>query len=133
ACFPRFDSPAVFCRILDAEHGGHFSVAVPSAPRPPNISRSYLEDTNVLVTTFESDEGDLEVTDCMPVGRGDPADPTSVRAEHAVLRRLRCTRGQVDVEVEVAPRFEYATFVPRVELASPTTREIVGGRDALGV
>ena len=26
ACFPRFDSPAVFCRILDTRRGGTFRV-----------------------------------------------------------------------------------------------------------
>lgn len=25
-CFPRFDSPAVFCRLLDADKGGWFRV-----------------------------------------------------------------------------------------------------------
>jgi len=27
ACFPRFDSPAVFCKILDEERGGAFALA----------------------------------------------------------------------------------------------------------
>lgn len=26
-CFPRFDSPALFCRLLDAPSGGYFSVS----------------------------------------------------------------------------------------------------------
>src|SRR5437867_4827932 len=65
ACFPRFDSPALFSRILDEEHGGSFSLA-PSA-RTSLVARSYLPDTNVLVTTFETRDGVLEVTDCMPV------------------------------------------------------------------
>ena len=26
-CLPDFDSPAIFCRLLDAERGGYFQVA----------------------------------------------------------------------------------------------------------
>jgi len=28
-CLPDFDSPAIFCRLLDAEHGGYFQIAPP--------------------------------------------------------------------------------------------------------
>jgi GH15 family glucan-1,4-alpha-glucosidase len=129
ACFPRFDSPAAFCRMLDADRGGHFTVA-PDAD-VERVERAYLEDTNVLVTTFVTATGELEVTDCMPVTEADPADPASTVAGHAILRRVRCTGGQVTAAVTVCPRFEYASFVPRFRLASPLSGEIVGGADAL--
>jgi len=47
ACFPRFDSPAVFCRILDPACGGAFEIE-PAGVR--GSRRAYLDDTNVLVT-----------------------------------------------------------------------------------
>ena len=31
-CLPTFDSPSVFCSILDDEKGGHFSCVPPSTP-----------------------------------------------------------------------------------------------------
>jgi GH15 family glucan-1,4-alpha-glucosidase len=129
ACFPRFDSPAVFCRMLDAERGGHFSVA----PAEPDavVARHYLEDTNVLVTTFTTPGGVLEVTDFMPLEAGTSSDPTAVASRHAIFRRARCTGGRVTVLVEVAPRFEYAMFVPRFTTVSSTSGEIVGGADAM--
>ena len=47
-CLPDFDSPALFCRLLDAEQGGYFQVAptdkaIPGSqrylPRPPRGAR----------------------------------------------------------------------------------------------
>jgi GH15 family glucan-1,4-alpha-glucosidase len=133
ACFPRFDSAALFCRMLDEDRGGHFSVAPAPAAGPARVTRAYVEDTNVLVTTFAVTSGTIDVTDFMPVRPGPPDAPTSVHSDHAIVRRVRCTQGEVDVAVTVAPRFEYATFVPRFRTLSPTTGEIVGGADALWV
>ncbi len=130
ACFPRFDSPAVFCRLLDAAGGGTFTV---TPARGRSTSRAYLDGTNVLVTTFHCDGGAFELTDCMPVSPLDPAEPTRVRSHHALLRRLRCDAGEVEVTVRVAPRFEYGLFTPRFTVTTPATAEIVGGADALWV
>jgi len=49
-CFPRFDSAAVFGRILDWRKGGYFRLA-PRGVR--SVSRRYLPGTNVLETTFQ--------------------------------------------------------------------------------
>jgi GH15 family glucan-1,4-alpha-glucosidase len=130
ACFPRFDSPAVFCRILDRRKGGSFGVAPEGRF---HSSRSYLEDTNVLVTTFHTSRGVLEVVDCMPVFPGGGASGTHVGTRHALLRRIRCLSGEVMVRVVLTPRFEYGAFVPRTRLTSWRTAEVVGGADALWV
>ncbi|HZN16337.1 MAG TPA: glycoside hydrolase family 15 protein [Acidimicrobiales bacterium] len=113
ACFPRFDSPAVFCKVLDENSGGAFRVAPVAAA---DVTRAYIEDTNVLVTTFACASGVVELTDCMPIGA------------HAILRRVVCTSGAVEVEVVIEPRFEYGAFVPRLR-----TDEVVGGADALWI
>lgn len=130
ACFPRFDSPSVFGRVLDPARGGSFQI-VPAATR--STRRAYVDDTNVLVTTFQCDGGTLELTDCMPIARLDPDDLTRVVAREAILRRLRCTQGTVDVGIAIAPRFEYGDLVPAFRLTSPHTGEIIGGADALWV
>jgi GH15 family glucan-1,4-alpha-glucosidase len=129
-CFPSFDAPAQFCGVLDDERGGRFAVA-PVAPQPSR-RRHYLEDTNVLVTVFRVQGGELEVADCMTVA-ADPDDPTAVRSDHTILRRVRCTGGSVVVAVEISPRFEYGGFVPRFRSISPTAAEVTGGADALWV
>src|SRR3954447_21719448 len=87
-CFPRPDSPSVFTHLLDDQHGGNFAVRVDDA----DVERAYVEDTNVLTTTWTTGDGELEVTDCMPFTRGDEGETVPVRG---VLRRLRCTRGRI--------------------------------------
>lgn len=130
ACFPRFDSPAIFAKILDAEHGGAFCLAPKHLER---TTRQYVDDTNVLVTTFMAAEGVLEVTDCMPVERLDPEHPANVNAHRSILRKARCIEGNPDVALSLWPRPEYGSFVPRFTLTSEHTAEIVGGADALWV
>lgn len=130
ACFPRFDSPAVFCAMLDAERGGAWSLA---ARGTLQTSRAYVRDTNVLVTTCVTPTGTVEITDCMPIERSDPSDPRRTCAYAAIMRRVRCTAGTVEIETEVAPRFEYGSFLPRFKLTGEYSAEIVGGADALYV
>lgn len=130
-CFPRFDSPSVLGRVLDAERGGHFSLA----PREPvvGVERSYLPATNVLATRFETDSGVLEVTDCMPVAPFDPQRPAEVTTRHSVLRRVRCLAGRVIAEIHLDPRPEYGVVRPRFTRTSDTSWSIIGGPDALWV
>jgi GH15 family glucan-1,4-alpha-glucosidase len=76
-CLPAFDSPSVFCSILDDQRGGHFSL------RPVEYVHShqlYLPDTNVLLTRFLSPQGVAEVLDFMPIedGRETRATPRGV-------------------------------------------------------
>lgn len=130
ACFPRFDSPAVFCRILDVERGGSFSI------QPANIhsvARAYLEDTNVLVTTFTCETGVVTVTDCMPLSLPDPGNLAAVASHRSILRRVVCTSGSIDVDIALVPRFEYGAVIPRVALPSAHTAIVIGGADALTV
>ncbi|HEX3839852.1 MAG TPA: glycoside hydrolase family 15 protein [Acidimicrobiales bacterium] len=129
-CFPRFDSPSVFGRALDAD-AGHFRVA-PSHP-VEEVRRTYLPSTNVLETTFVTADGVLELTDAMPVRPFDPQQPTAVATHASVLRRVRCLAGRVTATVDLRPRFEYGTVLPRFTATSPTTSAIMGGPDALWV
>jgi GH15 family glucan-1,4-alpha-glucosidase len=128
ACFPRFDSPSVFCKILDEDRGGSFAI-LPERLR--RTHRRYVEDANVLVTTFECEGGVLEVTDCMPVERFDPTRPTRVEASRSILRRVRVADGRVSVNIVLEPRFEYATLIPRFTAHDERRGLIAGGADAL--
>ncbi|MBL7972660.1 MAG: glycoside hydrolase family 15 protein [Prolixibacteraceae bacterium] len=62
-CFPDFDSPSIFSKILDVEKGGEFSFEVSDQY---SITQKYIENTNILSTLFTSEEGSFEVIDFMP-------------------------------------------------------------------
>lgn len=110
-CLPRFDSPSLFGALLDADVGGRFRIA-PEGPH--TASQRYLPDTNVLVTSFELEDGSvLEVTDFMPYG----GEGRAFHGYHEVHRRIRCTRGEAAAEILFEPRFGYGAspvrFRPR--------------------
>src|SRR5205085_7849103 len=60
-CLPRYDSPAVFARILDPD-GGHWRIT-PAAPF--RSERRYLPGTLVIETTFATETGSLKLIDAM--------------------------------------------------------------------
>ena len=97
-CLPAFDSPSVFCSILDDEKGGQFSL------RPVKYARSqqlYLPDTNVLLTRYFSPEGLAETLDFMPI-------VTRPGQRHRLVRNVRVIRGEVTFDAECRPAFDYA-------------------------
>jgi len=62
-CLPRFDSEPVFSTLLDHETGGWFGIA--AGDGAPGRQR-YVDNTNVLETTFENDTGVFRVLDFAP-------------------------------------------------------------------
>ncbi len=65
-CAPRPDSPPIFGRLLDPD-GGHFSITSPIGAKEPATSQQYLPNTNILITTVTSPNGDaFQVTDFCP-------------------------------------------------------------------
>ena len=108
-CFPRFDSGSVFGALLDEERGGRFRVR----PTEPYTSdQRYLPLTNILVTTFHLHQrsGVVGVTDFMPAPTERP-----IAAFHEIHRRIRCVRGDVELELTFEPRFDYARRPTRIE------------------
>src|ERR671939_1416709 len=71
-CWPRFDSPAVFCRLLDAERGG-WSQICPTGKY--EVSRSYVGTTNVLAAEFETGGGRARPPYFFPLARPGRSHP----------------------------------------------------------
>jgi alpha,alpha-trehalase len=110
-CCPRFDAPAVFARILDAD-GGHFAIRPAGNFR---ATRAYVDQTMALETTFRADAGIAVLTDAMAVGRNDRGHDLGAGSPGVLIRRLQCTQGTLDVDVTYAPRPEYGLIYPILE------------------
>ncbi len=102
-CFPRYDAPSVFGRLLD-DRAGHWSIGVPGATA---TRRSYLDGTLVLETRYETPTGRLTLTEALAVGANERDHQLAVQSPHALLRRVECTAGSVELVMEYAPRPDY--------------------------
>jgi GH15 family glucan-1,4-alpha-glucosidase len=107
---PDFDSPSVFCRLLDAEKGGYFSI------HPPNgatftTKQQYLPSTNILQTRYINEEGVVDLIDFFPRPKNSNVMTKAVSKQMPyreavevqdelkkwLVRRVECIRGAVDL------------------------------------
>lgn len=105
-CLPRFDSEPVFGRLLDKD-GGEFSIA----PVSGGLGRQrYLENSNILETTFESEEGSFRILDFMPrySQQGRMFRPTQL------VRIIEPLSGAPMIRVHCAPRLGWSKQAPQV-------------------
>src|SRR5437588_9479036 len=104
-CLPRFDSGSAFGRLLDWEHGGHCQVAPTGSGW--EATRDYLEDTLVLETSFRTRGGEARLLDSFLAAER----PERSRGP-TLLRVIEGQRGTVELEVKIAPRFDYGQITP---------------------
>jgi GH15 family glucan-1,4-alpha-glucosidase len=116
-CWPRFDSDACFAGLLGSADNGRWRIA----PTTDNfrVSRSYRDDTLILETRFETDEGVAVLTDFMPVRNG-----TS-----DLVRIVTGVSGRVTMCMEMALRFGYGAIVPWVSRLPDRTLRAIAGPD----
>ncbi|GAB3576631.1 glycoside hydrolase family 15 protein [Leifsonia lichenia] len=123
-CLPRYDAQSMFGALLGTEDHGRWLLA-PSDPAA-HSERRYEGDTMILVTTWSTADGEVEVTDAMPMGDG--------RAD--LVRRVRGIRGTVRMRQDLRIRFGYASAMPWVrkdESEHPPALIAVAGPDAIVV
>ncbi|MFV0270429.1 MAG: glycoside hydrolase family 15 protein [Macellibacteroides fermentans] len=101
-CFPDFDSPSVFGKLLDEKKGGNMSFIVGNDYR---ISQRYLEHTNILSTLYEATEGAFEVIDFMPRYKLLDYD---YYLPPELYRLIRLKRGTPRFRVNYNPALNYA-------------------------
>lgn len=107
-CLPRYDSPAVFARILDPD-AGHWSITPTETYRS---ERRYLPGTLVVETTFATDTGSVKLIDAMAFAEGQRHHELGLRAPHLLLRLVEGLVGEVELRFELAPRPEYGLVKP---------------------
>src|ERR687884_114516 len=120
-CLPRYDSDAIFARMLDPD-AGHWSI------RPVGeytVERRYVPGTLVIETTFTTADGGVRVRDAMAFAPGQRGHDLGYDAPHEVLRSVEGVSGSVELEMELVPRPEYG-------LVRPLVRVVDGGAKTFG-
>ena len=102
-CFPDFDSPSVFAKILDHKKGGYFGFKVDDNYK---ISQCYKPHTNILITSFESNEAAFDVCDFMP--RYKTGDIKGYYLPAEIYRLIRLRKGTPRLTVDFKPVVNYA-------------------------
>jgi GH15 family glucan-1,4-alpha-glucosidase len=123
-CLPRYDSDAVFARILDPD-GGHWSI------RPAGeftSERRYLPGTLVVETTFTTGTGTVRLTDAMVFAQGQRGHDLGYDAPHELDRSVEGVSGEVELLLELAPRPEYGLVKPLIRLEDGGARTFGSGR-----
>lgn len=98
-CLPRFDSGAVFTRLLGKAENGHWSIEIADGEV---MSREYVDGSFVLRTRWRTESGEAVVTEFMP---------QSEQWSH-VIRRVEVVSGEVEVKHELRIRFDYGSREP---------------------
>src|SRR3954453_21264077 len=128
-CLPRFDSPALFARILDPD-AGHWQIA----PADGNFEaeRRYVPGTLVIETTFRTSAGAVRVTDAMCFAEGQRGHAVGEHAPHELLRLVEGVDGEVEIVMTLAPRPEYGLVRPLIRATEDGARTF-GGPNQIGV
>ncbi|OKJ72300.1 glycoside hydrolase family 15 protein [Streptomyces sp. CB02460] len=123
-CLPRFDSPAVFARLVgEGEHGSWRIAPAASADDAGcevAAERRYVGDSLVLESVWRTATGVVRVTDFMPPRKGEPQ----------VVRIVEGLTGEVAMVSAMRPRLGYGRIYPWIhEVGGRMVAE--AGADAL--
>ena len=111
-CWPRFDSSFVFGSLLDEEKGGEFSIKPRSGQYASH--QYYMENTNVLCTEIENEDGKYRITDFAP--RFFQYD--RYFKPLMLIRKIEPLSGTPRVKVTCKPAGAYGEFTPSMNQAS---------------
>ncbi len=137
-CVPRFDSPSAFGNLLD-RGAGYFRFAPYGINVPTH--RAYQPGTTVLITTWHTPRGWVEVRDALTMAPRSGPDATTPHtrppadndAEHVLVRTAVCLSGAVEVELVCEPAFDYGRAPATWTLDEPGahTADATGGGQTL--
>jgi GH15 family glucan-1,4-alpha-glucosidase len=117
-CVPRIDSGAVFAALLGEPQHGRWCVAPKGDVTA--IRRSYVGDSLVLRTEFDTGDGTVKVTDFMSPSVDRPT----------IFRIVDGLSGSVTMSLELITRFDYGSIVPWAQ-STGDGLTLVAGNDAL--
>src|SRR5215813_3627105 len=102
-CFPRFNAPSIFGRLLD-DKAGHWSIH-PAAEC--TATRRYIDQTLVLETTFRTSTGKAVLLDSLAVGKNERVLQLEFHLSVRAAQRTKQSMRRLSPELEYAPRPEY--------------------------
>jgi GH15 family glucan-1,4-alpha-glucosidase len=123
-CMPRYDSGAIFARLLDPG-AGHWSIRPAAAF---SAARRYIPGSLAVETTFTTDTGTVRLIDAMAAAAGQRRHDLGFDAPHEVLRAVESVEGDVEMLMELAPRPEYGLIRPLIRLEDGGARTFGSGR-----
>ncbi len=127
---PTLDSPPLCAALLEPDGGGQFAL---TPTDPFEVSRRYLEGTNVLETTYTTESGSARVTESLNTGAAGRLPWTEL------ARRVQGVSGEVELTwaLDAGNRFGQArpwvsarNRVPVVHLGDQSVAVLVEGRGA---
>jgi GH15 family glucan-1,4-alpha-glucosidase len=139
-CLPDFDSPAIFCRLLDEQQGGYFQITPTSGTIPG--TQLYLPGSNVLQTRFTSIAGAITLTDFMPVEIVSAWPFREMEQNtwsqedgscHCLVRIVECTHGELPITVRLRVTPHYASCPSEVSLLPGIGVVVSGGDQHVGL
>ncbi len=104
-CYPHYDSPSVFAKLLDEKKGGFFNIL----PKGDGFTckQQYINQTALLTTRFFSEKATIEYIDFMP----NPEDP---QAPSELIRVVKVIRGDSKFEVALSIKYSYGRAAHKV-------------------
>ncbi|HEV2609826.1 MAG TPA: glycoside hydrolase family 15 protein [Noviherbaspirillum sp.] len=123
-CMPCVDDDACFGRLLDWDKGG-FCLVAPTAPDVTS-TRQYVDGSMILETVFSTPQGEVRVTDFFAMDDKSPENPPL-----DLVRLIDGISGDVEMRIEVTPRFDYGEIIPRMKSHPSGTFTAIGSNQGL--
>jgi alpha,alpha-trehalase len=100
-CVPRFDSPPIFCEILDHKHGGAFRITLEGARES---KQDYIDGTGVVVTELRGSGSHIRVQDAMTLRSGASLNEDAPPGRRELVRMVEVLQGPATVRIDISPR-----------------------------
>ena len=124
-CLPRFDSGSCFGRLLDRERGGFCAVSVEGDARSAGqqLRRRHARARDACSRGRRAPCGSLDFLAMREHGALEP--------RRELIRIVECERGSAEVQIKLAPRFDYGAVRPWLRRAAARRFTAIGGDDGL--
>jgi len=103
-CWPHFDSSFLFGNLLDKNKGGDFQIL--SQSEIISTSQKYLNDTNILITTIETNDGIFDINDFAPLSQNN----SEWIRPHVFIRKIAPKQGTNFIKIACSPTYKYGNY-----------------------